>query len=241
MKKVVKIEELVINLDDRCFFNKISLSFFEGISTFLCGTNGSGKTLLLKAITKKIKYQGEIKFLKKTVVVFDKYYFTTNSVEDELKFLSLSSFQKEFILNFFDEETLSLNPNSLSFYQQKLLLLCSCLYKNPQVVFIDNLYSFLEKRDIQKFNNYFKKNNITVILVSNDIEQALNYEYMIVMNQGMVAIEGRTEQVLKEEKILKRLGIGLPFYVDLSTQLQYYNLINKVYLTKEELVEKLWK
>lgn len=241
MKKVVKVENLNLDLNNSCFFKDLSLSFFEGISTFLCGTNGSGKTLLLKSIAKKIKYQGEIKCFKKTVVVFDKYYFTTNSVEDELKFLSLSHLQKKFVLNFFEEATLDLNPNNLSFYQQKLLLLCSCLYKNPKVIFIDNLYSFLEKRDIQKFNDYFKENNITVILVSNDIEQALNYEYMIVMNQGMIAIEGRTEQVLKEEKILKRLGIGLPFYVDLSTQLQYYNLINKVYLTKEELVGKLWK
>ena len=64
---------------------------------------------------------------------------------------------------------------------------------------------------------------------------------MIILNGGNVAIEGKTMQVLKEEKLLKRLGIGLPFYIDVSLQLNLYNLIDKIYLNKEELADALWK
>ena len=136
---------------------------------------------------------------------------------------------------------MKINPNNLSFKEQKILVLCSALWQNPKTIFIDNLYSFLDNETINIFTTYFAENKITIVLVSTNIEEALNYKYMIVMDHGIVAIEGKTEQVLREEKILKRLGIGLPFYVDLSIQLKYYNLIDKIYLSKEELTKKLWK
>lgn len=241
MKQVVTIKNLSVIENNNKLLNDVSLTFFEGISTFLCGTSGSGKTLLLEAIAGKVKYEGDINCKVKTSVLFDKVIFTSNSVEDELKYLSLNFIQKQFVANFFDEAKLKVNPNHLSFKEQKILILCSALWQNAKVIFIDNLYSFLDKEDIQKFNSYFLENKITVVLVSTDIEEALNYEYMIVMDSGIVAIEGRTKQVLTEERLLKRLGIGLPFYVDLSIQLKYYNLIDKIYLNKEELTKKLWK
>ena len=58
---------------------------------------------------------------------------------------------------------------------------------------------------------------------------------------GISAIDGKTLDVLKNEKVLKRLGLSLPFYVDLSIQLKLYGLVNKIYLNKEMLVRNLWK
>jgi hypothetical protein len=58
---------------------------------------------------------------------------------------------------------------------------------------------------------------------------------------GINAIDGKTLDVLKNEKILKRLGFSLPFMLDLSIQLELYGLINKTYLNKEGLVKNLWK
>jgi hypothetical protein len=53
-------------------------------------------------------------------------------------------------------------------------------------------------------------------------------------------LEGSTLSVLKEEKLLKRLGYKLPFVVDLSLQLNAYNLIDSIFLDEEVLVNKLW-
>jgi hypothetical protein len=58
---------------------------------------------------------------------------------------------------------------------------------------------------------------------------------------GISGIDGRTLDVLEEEKILKRLGFSLPFMIDLSIQLKLYGLINKTYLSKEAMVKNLWK
>jgi energy-coupling factor transporter ATP-binding protein EcfA2 len=241
MKKAVVINQLNYSINNEDILKNISINFYSGLNTFVCGTCGSGKTSLLRAIDKKIKYTGEINRNSRAIVVFDKCNFLSNSVEDELKYLLLDEREKEFVDSFFPNNTLKSNPNNLDFYLQKILILCSSLAKKPQILFIDNIFSFISKDDIKKFLNFFKNKNITIVNFSNNIEESVDYEYMIVLDKGIVAIEGKTFQVLQEEKLLKRLGIGLPFYVDLSIQLKLYGLIDNIYLNKKELVKNLWK
>ena len=53
--------------------------------------------------------------------------------------------------------------------------------------------------------------------------------------------DGKTLSVLNEEKLLKRLGIGLPFIIELNKYLMDYGLINKYYLNYKKLVSAVWK
>ena len=54
-------------------------------------------------------------------------------------------------------------------------------------------------------------------------------------------MEGKKEAVLQEEKILKKLGFSLPFIVELSKGLKYYQVVDKIYFNNVELVNDLWK
>ena len=54
-------------------------------------------------------------------------------------------------------------------------------------------------------------------------------------------MEGNYKEILKEEKILKKLGFNLPFILELSLGLKYYNLTNDLYYDNESLVNYLWK
>ena len=54
-------------------------------------------------------------------------------------------------------------------------------------------------------------------------------------------MEGNTIEVFQNEQTLKRIGITLPFMVELSLLLKDYNLVDKIYLDKESLVQYLWK
>ena len=76
--------------------------------------------------------------------------------------------------------------------------------------------------------------------MTHDVEQTLYFEYLYVLKNGKIAIEGKTQAVLKEEKIMKRLGFSLPFYINLSKQLGYYGLSHQICTNKEELEESLW-
>ena len=89
--------------------------------------------------------------------------------------------------------------------------------------------------------NYLNSKEIRLINVTSNMEDVLYTDYILCLYNGISAIDGRTLDVLENEKILKRLGFDLPFMVDLSIQLQLYGLINKSYLNKESMVDALWK
>lgn len=112
-------------------------------------------------------------------------------------------------------------------------------FPNKQVIFNETLYGLKldEKTEIFKL---LKKQNISYINVTSNVEDALYSDYIFVYDGNKLVLEGNRNEVLKEEKTLKRLGYGLPFVVDLSIQLNYYDIFNKVYYDLDELVEALW-
>lgn len=241
MKKLLEINDLTMEWNQKQLLNIDQLYFYEGVSVFLCGTSASGKTLLMKSIAKKTKYRGKISRKGKIEVVLDKGSFFTNSVEDELKYILLEDEDKKVVSTFISKRLLQNNPNEISVEEKKMVLLCQAFLTHPDLVFVDEIFDYLGVKNKKKVYDYVRKKKITLVNVSKNIEEALNYDYMIVMDQGSVAIEGKTLQVLMKEKLLKRLGVGLPFYVDLSLQLKLYGLIDTIYLTKEEMVSALWK
>ena len=82
--------------------------------------------------------------------------------------------------------------------------------------------------------------HILIFYVTNDIEDTVYFDYLIVLKNNNVAMEGKTMLVLKEEKLMKLLGFSIPFYVNMSRQLGYYGLLKDICLSKEELEDKLW-
>lgn len=241
MKKLLEIQNLFINNKENSLLKNISLCFYEGVSTFLCGTSASGKTLLLKAIAGEKKYKGCIRKFCKVEVLLDTYLFKEETVMEYLKYMDLNKKQQGIINKFITKSMLKKKIKEVNLESKKMLLLCKSFLKEPELLFVDNLFPYLSEKTLQKVYNYIRSENITLVNVSTCIEQSLDYRYMIVLDRGSIAIEGKTIQVLEQEKLLKRLGIGLPFYVDLSIQLRLYNLIDKLYCSKEELAGALWK
>ena len=111
----------------------------------------------------------------------------------------------------------------------------------PEYLALDDILLYLNERTKILLLNYLNYKNIRLINVTSNIEDTLYTDYTLVLYNGINAIDGKTFDVLKEEKILKRLGLNLPFYLDLSIQLKLYGLINRTYLNKEDLVKRLWK
>lgn len=241
MKKLVEIKNLVIEKDENKIIDRVTLSIYEGINTFICGTPASGKTTLLKAIAGGIKYKGQIHKNCKLEVILDECNFTKSTILEELGYDLLEENKKKIVNKFLNKSTLQKNPNEVEEKVKKRIMLSKVLLQEPNLLFIDNLFSYFDSKTLEKVYSYTQKKKITIVNVSTNIEDALNYSYMMVLDKGNIAIEGKTLQVLEQEKILKRLGIGLPFYVDLSIQLRLYGLIEQIYLTKEDLRGALWK
>lgn len=111
----------------------------------------------------------------------------------------------------------------------------------PKVIVIDDLSMIFPYEDRVKIFSYLKSLGIKILYCTSDVEDIVNFSYTMVIANKMVAMEGETSLILKEEKLMKLLGYGLPFYINLSTQLKYYGLLNDFCYDKEELEKSLWK
>ena len=86
-----------------------------------------------------------------------------------------------------------------------------------------------------------KSQNKQIINYTTEIEETLLLEYLIVVHENKVIMEGKTEEVLSIEKIIKKLGFNLPSIIELSNGLKYYEVVSNTYYDIEGLVEDLWK
>lgn len=113
------------------------------------------------------------------------------------------------------------------------------LKKHQKIIFFNTL-SLLPKSKLKILFTYIKVHDIKFINITNDMEEVLFTKYLVIYSDDKILIEGKTKDVLKEDKLLRRLGFKLPFIVDLSLLLKDYNLIDKVYFKDEELIGELW-
>ena len=108
-----------------------------------------------------------------------------------------------------------------------------------KIIFNETLRRF-SLDEISELLLLLQEKNICFINITSNIEETLFSDYTYVLDKNKVIMEGNTHDILKEEKLLKRFGFGLPFVVDLSTQLKYYKLLDQIYYDMDSLVSKLW-
>ncbi len=144
------------------------------------------------------------------------------------------------LLNDFNCEYLINKPDLTLIDKIKINILNNL--NNPNKVFVFfNILTYLDNEFKTHIITYLKEHDKQIINYTTDIEEALLLDYLIVLQNNNIIMEGPKEEILKEEKILKKLGFNLPFIVELSIGLKYYNLIDKLYFTNESLVNELWK
>lgn len=138
----------------------------------------------------------------------------------------------------------NLNKNILSKYSEYKLINTSFNYDElllyDKVIFF-NILNNLTSNDLKKLFDYLKLNKIKFINVTNNIEEILYTKDLIIYDKDIIIAEGNTLEIIKNDKLFRRLGFKLPFIIELSILLKDYDLINKIYLDKESLVGDLWK
>lgn len=138
----------------------------------------------------------------------------------------------------------NLNKNIVNNYADYKVIennfIVSELFNYSKIIFF-NALNKLDDKDIEELYNLLKSKNIKYINVTNNVEEVLFTSNVIIYDKEKEIISGSTIEVLKQEKLLKRIGIALPFMVELSLYLQDYNLIKEIYLDYDKLEGALWK
>jgi ABC-type cobalamin/Fe3+-siderophores transport system ATPase subunit len=226
----------------------------------LSSPNNCGKTTLIRILNREIITKSDIKVLGYPIndysideysslvqcVIPNEKITTLKSVEEELKSTNASSDMIEWIFSGLKMKKIrnkridNLNQEDFIKYQ-----LSVAIAKTPRILLIDSIspyFSDIEMKEIIRFlKEVHLKYPITIIYTTLDLEESILTDYLYIINDKKIALEGFPIQVLQKDNIINKIGLNIPFMVDLSVKLRDYNLIEDIELDKNRLVDLLWK
>ncbi len=229
-------------------FKNINLSINQGEFIALLGPNGCGKSTLAKhfnglllptygdVFVNGINTKNEEKYfdLKQKVgmifqnpdnqivasVVEEEIAFGLENIaiernemkkriKESLKIVGLPGFEKKAIY-------------SLSGGQKQLLAIASVLAMKPEILVLDEPTSMLSpesrKGIINVILNLNKKDNMTILLVTHFIEEALLADKAIIMDSGEIVSYAKPEEIFSDAEFIKSKNFNLLE----STQILYF-------------------
>ena len=231
---MIKVKNLYFRYDKEFVLKNINLEIKEGSFTAIIGANGSGKTTLAKhfnALLTPTKgsvlidgidaRQNEFNSRKKVGFVFQNFedQLVYSIVEDDIAFglenLELENSEiKKIVGNTLNrlkiENLAKSNVNMLSSGQKQLVALAGVLAMKPKYIVFDEPTTMLDIKNKKNIMHVIKELNkkykLTIILITNILDDLKYADDLVVLKNGDVIFNNRKAEVNK--KILKEAGLG---------------------------------
>lgn len=266
---VVDINGLSFRYKTKFIYEDFNLSINHGSWTTIAGPNGAGKTTLVKILAGLYKNYSSIKIFDKIYnkknmhdikreigFVFDipDNYFACETVEDELAFsLENLAVAPKTIKKKINEiskllgidDILKQNPMYLSGGQKQKVAIGCALILEPRILVLDEALCMIDINEKQKIldilKEYNKKKRVTLISFTHDLKEAKYSDRLVILNKGKIIVDGAYDKVFKEERVMRKIGLEVPFMVELSKKLMVYDLLDNIELDMDKVVSILWK
>lgn len=243
-------------------FDDMNFSIYKGSFVTMVGNNTYGKSILIKILSGLLKTNNSV-FIngvpiersnsRKNIGVilnFDNDVFFGNTVRDELMF-SLTNMLRNYndmgksILFYANLlgicGILNRQIEDLSFGEKQLVKLASALICQPEFLFIEDIFSKRVKKILFSLMNYLKKTGITIFLVTNDSDDIVIADNIILVTENDIRLFNNRMDFYNIGKELQNFGVNMPFMIDLSDRLHYYGLVDRIILDMNEMVDYLWE
>ena len=266
---VLEIKNLMFRYKTKFIYDSFNLSIEKGEWLTIAGPNGSGKTTLVKILSGLEGYSGNINIfgkkynrknwlqIKKEIgFVFDNpdNYFACETVSDELAFsLENLAIMPSVIKKKINEISKLLkiddiiyeDPNSLSGGEKQKVALACALMLEPRILILDDALSMIDvntKNEMLKILRDLHKNKrITIISLSHELDEAIYSDRLIILNKGKIVVDGPYPEVFDEERVMRKIGLEVPFAIELCKKLKLYNILDGVEPDLKTVVDKIWK
>jgi len=260
------------NRDQEAFvLNDVSLDIEKGEWITLIGANGSGKSTLVKTLNGlNIPEEGSViidglslneeniwTIRQKIGMVFQNpdNQFVGSTVADDVAFgLENMGMPRTEMIKKIDqvlkqvgmENFKQSEPARLSGGQKQRVAIAGILALEPDIIVLDEATSMLDPRGRAEVLEVVKavkdENNLTVISITHDINEAAQADRVFVMEQGRIKYENTPEKIFMLGAELIELGLNVPFVEQLKTELSARGLsLPEEFMSEERLVEWLWK
>ena len=257
----------VNNLNYKSFKN-FNLEIEKNKITSIIAPNKSGKTMLTKILCAiiptddvclldgiSLNKQNVLNYITKTGVATNDFnnQFLFKKVKDELAFPLLNLGYPEHIINkkiikiskFFEiENLLNKKIDSLNKSLQNKLLIILALIHDPKVLILDDIFLEMNKIDQEfmlKKLRELNKDGLTILNITSKLDTIYDSDIVYVLNNFQIETSGGVLEILEQDNYLNEIGLQIPFIIDLSLKLKFYDLIDKIYFNIKDLEVDLWK
>ncbi len=224
---LIKILDLSLRFEKKEILKKINFEVSKPQIISVIGPNGSGKTSLLRCISKiynnfngTVKLNGDdIKSLKQSAIakiigMMHQEFFSIYDykVEDIIKlgrYISDNASHQKFeeIVNYLNlEDKLELMLNEISTGEKQLVQIAMLMYQEPEIYIFDEPISHLDpyyqNLIIRTINDLYKKNH-PVLVVFHNINKAIEIsDRIIIIKKGELVFDDTPEKLLSNLSIL---------------------------------------
>lgn len=154
-------------------------------------------------------------------------------VEESLKNVGMYEYRKD-------------SPNHLSGGQKQRVAIAGIMAMKPKCIILDEPTAMLDpagrKAVIKTARDLNKKENITIILITHYMEEVTGADYVYVMSEGKVKMQGTPRQVFARSEELVKYRLSIPEVTKIALGLSKKGIdIPKDILYVEELADILLK
>lgn len=135
-------------------------------------------------------------------------------------------------------------PNMLSGGQKQRIAIAGMLAMQPKVLVLDEATAMLDpkgRRDIiDLVTKLHKKNGITVVMITQYMEEAIGADRVAVMSGGELILEGTPKEVFSQDELLHKHRLDVPVMQQLANRLNAHGAnLPKSILSVEEMAQAI--
>lgn len=135
-------------------------------------------------------------------------------------------------------------PHLLSGGQKQRVAIAGVLALLPECIVLDEPTAMLDPRGrseiLETVKRLNKERNMTIVYITHYMEEALQADRIIVMNDGVVELQGKPHQVFSEADKLKSFGLETPLAAQVANELRKRGVkLPTDIITNEELAKAL--
>lgn len=231
----IKANNIGVTIGKEEILKNVNLHIHCKELTVLIGRNGAGKSTLLKAILGEMKHTGDITFMdtKENRAKRLRIGYVPQSINVEKHmpttvydlFASLISNKpvwlkkdkkveqkiKESLKNFEAKHLIDKSIGDLSGGELQRVLLAIATYNEPNLLILDEPVSGIDKNGIKMFfeliNQLKKEHDMSIILVSHDLNLVKKYADRVILLDKTILKEGTPEEVFNSASFQKAFGV----------------------------------
>ena len=152
-------------------------------------------------------------------------------IDEALKAVNMSKYAKK-------------APHMLSGGQKQRVAIAGVLAMKPDVIILDESTAMLDPSGRAEVMNTVhrlnKEEGISVVIITHYMGEAATADYVIVMDEGRIALSGTPREVFTQVETVRSLGLDVPPMTDLAHMLRADGLdVRADVLTVDEMVEEV--